>query len=416
MLKNKTTVQRNFGNIISGEWIAAENNASGATVNLVPEFPMDTPYRGNFQAIQTGNDKLNVLNTAHCEEDDEISGHSAGKLQLRWLKIIKLSDEEDKYIAQPREQTVLVPHLSDCSANSDGWLYLKMQRIQSGNADVTFSDDVLGEVKLKFALHCTADLPNDSKTYSILPLATVILDNNGEIEEIVQQQFGPGVLCVPIDIEDSSSSSTDEDSSSSSQSESISSSSSVSDIIKSDSRDSSSTIIDPPEDSSSSVSGDDIIVDVLLKYNETSIGDFMGMGVETHTTNVLLKGSFTAAAVYPANGYTVTMTGTANYDFGNGETNSEEISWEMNILQNTQRSCWDVYHQKINDWAGYYNEKNSEFDTDFSTPTYTFPTLQSMPSYPIGTICVVHHLIYGVSNNVPDNDLQSTLEITFTRK
>lgn len=409
MLKKKTAIRRNYTNLISGEWIAAENNASGAIINMVPEFPADTPYRGNFQVMQSDSGTLNVLNTATCDEDNEIARNSSGELLLHWIKIIKIAGAEEKYAAQPRGKTITVPHLTGCSANSTGWFYLKMSRTNS-SGDISFQDDALGDVKLRFSLHCTPDLPDDNNTTVILPLAAVIVNQSGEVEEIIQQQFGPGILWVPNDPEPGSSSSQ----TSSSIGEESSSSNTGDDII-SNSPSSSGIIIDPPE-SSSSQPETDIIIQAVLKYNEVSIGDFMGTGVETHTANYQLTGTFVAKKSTPANGYTVRMTGTATFDFGNGDIATENIAWDMNVLQNTQRSCWDIFHMKINDWAGYYNEKNSEDDIDFSTPVYTFPSLQSMPGYPVGIIRVEHHLIYGATNNPPDNDLNSTLEITFTRK
>ena len=403
MIKKNTSVKRNLHNIIGGEWLVAENNATGSIINLVPELPMSSPYRGNFQAVQIEDNQLNIINTAHAEEDSHEAAQSSGELLLRWTKIIKVPNEADKYIAQPKEKTVTVPALASCTATSNGWLYLKMVRLPEGG-DISFSDEVLGKVDLQFLLQYATEIPDDSKTSSILPLAAVILNSDNEIEEIVQQQFGPGVLWIPDDVSEVSSSS-----------EIPSSSSEI--------PESSSSIVpeDPdvpviPDDSSSSVTTDEIIIGVELEYTEESTGDAMGTGVITQTSHAVLSGSFTAQTNYPANGYDVQLTGTIYYDYGDGETSNQEVSWVVNIFRNTTRSCWDVYHLKINDWAMYYNEKNSEFDTDFSTPVYTFPDLQSMPGYPIGSIQVDHHLVHGASNAVPDNDLTSSLVITFTRK
>ena len=96
MIKKNTSVKRNFHNIIGGEWLVAENNATESIINLVPEFSTPSPYRGNFQAVQTGTNKLNVINTAHAEEDSNEAAQSAGELLLRWTKITKVSGEEDK--------------------------------------------------------------------------------------------------------------------------------------------------------------------------------------------------------------------------------------------------------------------------------------------------------------------------------
>ena len=79
-----------------------------------------------------------------------------------------------------------------------------------------------------------------------------------------------------------------------------------------------------------------------------------------------------------------------------------------------QTASLSSYHVRVSDWAGFYQGQDTEYDTVFSTPVYKFPPLNSMPDYPVGTIQVEHHLIYGVSNEVPDNDLSSTLTITFT--
>ena len=427
MIKKNTSVKRNFHNIIGGEWLVAENNATESIINLVPEFPTPSPYRGNFQAVQTGTNELNVINTAHAEEDSNEAAQSAGELLLRWTKITKVSGEEDKYIAQPKEKTVTVPPMQSCAAADSGWLYISMIRRYDQKGVISFQDETLGDVQLDFMLNYSSKLPSDNSVISVLPIASVIFNDQKEIEEIVQQQYGPGVLWVynsttPFS---SSSSSSDDPASSSSNDPDVpvipddSSSSNDPDVpvIPDDS----SSSDDPdvpviPDDSSSSVTADEIIIEVNLEYFEESTGDIMGTGVITQTSHTILSGRFTAQTTCPANGYNVQLTGSTCYDYGDGDTSTEEINWLVNILRNTTRNCWDIYHLKINEWAMYHNEKNSEFDTDFSTPVYTFPDLQSLPGYPAGTIQVEHHLIYGVSNAIPDNDLTSSLVITFIRK
>ena len=405
MLKKKTPIYRQQHNLIGGEWTDAENNARGSIINLVPEFPIASPYRGNFQVVQTDANKLNLLNTAHCEEEDEMARNSSGELLLRWMKITRVPGEEEKYIAQPRGKTVTVPHLSDCRIYSDGWFYLKMSRVEHSTGDITFQDEVLGEVKLRFDLVNTPQLPNESLTTGILPLATVITNSQGNIEEIIQQQFGPGVLWVPNNIqEESSSSGSSSSGSSSSENPDFSSSSGHPDIP-----------VNPPEDSSSSTN-EDIIIQVTLQYDEICKGDFVGLGVETHRYNMLLTGSFTASQNYPNNGYTVRMTGSVVKDYGDGSPITEEVSWDINIFRNEDAGHWDVYHLKVIDWAGYYQSQSSEDDIDFTTPVYIFPDLQTMLTYPLGIIQVDHHLIHGASLDVPDNDLTSSLQITFTRQ
>lgn len=400
MIKKNTAVKRKIHNLIGGEWLAAENNAAGSIINLVPEFPMSEPYRGNFQAIQTDTNQLNVINTALAEEDSTEAENSAGDVLLRWTKIEKLPGEEDKYIAIPQEKTVTVPAMNPCNALDSGWLYMKMIRLYNGQGRISFKDETLGNVQLDFMLGYSAVLPSDNNgVITILPIAAVTFNDNKEIEEIVQQQFGPGVMWVPTAASAVLNSSSSEEPSSSS-------------FVYPDIPD----VPVIPEDSSSSVISDKIIIEVDLEYTEASTGDIMGTGVTTQTSHAVLSGKFTGQTSYPANGYTVQLTGSVYYDYGNGETSTEELNWVVEIFRNTTRSCWDVYHLKINDWAMYQNEKNSEFDTDFSTPVYSFPDLQSMPGYPQGTIRVDHHLIHGVSNAIPDNDLTSSLVITFTRK
>ena len=397
MIKKNTSVKRNFHNIIGGEWLVAENNATESIINLVPEFPTPSPYRGNFQAVQTGTNELNVINTAHAEEDSNEAAQSAGELLLRWTKITKVSGEEDKYIAQPKEKTVTVPPMQSCAAADSGWLYISMIRRYDQKGVISFQDETLGDVQLDFMLNYSSKLPSDNSVISVLPIASVIFNDQKEIEEIVQQQYGPGVLWVY-------NSTTPFSSSSSSSDDPASSSSNDPDV----------PVI--PDDSSSSVTADEIIIEVNLEYFEESTGDIMGTGVITQTSHTILSGRFTAQTTCPANGYNVQLTGSTCYDYGDGDTSTEEINWLVNILRNTTRNCWDIYHLKINEWAMYHNEKNSELDTDFSTPVYTFPDLQSLPGYPAGTIQVEHHLIYGVSNAIPDNDLTSSLVITFIRK
>ena len=130
--------------------------------------------------------------------------------------------------------------------------------------------------------------------------------------------------------------------------------------------------------------------------------------------DMVLSGTFIAQPNYPDNGYTVHLTGAIYHDYGDGDANSEEISLDMNIFKNQERCCWDIFHTWISNLAAYYQGQNPEEDTDFSTPVYIFPPLDSMPNYPFGMIQVEHHLLYGVSNEVLDNDLSSILTITFT--
>ena len=426
MLKKKTPVKRTYRPLIGGEWIASENNAAGTIVNLIPEFPMTEPYRGNFQAVRISNDHINVLNTAHWDETDERSSESSGELLLRWFKISKVPGEEDKFKALPREKTVTVPHKSACQVQENGWLYLKMSRV-SANGDVSFHDEVLGDVQLQFTLGYSTALPGDTNSSAVLPLAAATVNAEKEIEEIVQQQFGPGVLWVPDDVAGESSSSSEppieppdepdepiepEDSSSSENPDD------PDNPIEPEDSSSSEIPDDPdvpitPEDSSSSEDPEKNIT-VILHYHENSTGDFAGTGVTTMQAEFTLTGTFTTQTSSPANGYMVRLSGTAYYDYGDGDTSSEEVIFDVNVFKNAERSCWDIYHVRVSDWAGFYQGQDTEYDTVFSTPVYKFPPLNSMPDYPVGTIQVEHHLIYGVSNEVPDNDLSSTLTITFT--
>lgn len=323
------------------------------------------------------------------------------------MKIVKVPGEENNYIAQPREKTVTVPHMDDCRVTANGWIYLKMSRIGEGMGDADFHDKVLGEVNLRYHLFFSEKLPDDTKNSSILPLAAVTVDEKGYIDEIIQQHYGPGVLWVPVDVTEESSSSIIEPESSSSE-----------EPVEPDSSSSIDTPNPPvilPDDSSSSTPSDEIIVKVTLEYNETCTGDFSGNGIEHHTSTFMLTGQFTADKTYPTNGYSVKMTGTATYNYGNGEVGSENLAWDMTVYRNTTAARWDVYNLRVNDWAGYYQGKDSETDTDFSTPVYIFPDLQSMTNYPSGYIAVDHHLIHGASLNIPDNDLHSSLNITFVR-
>ena len=421
MLKKKTSVKRSCHPVIGGDWLVAENNAAGAIVNLVPEFPASAPYRGNFHAIQTSENHLNAVNTAHCEEDDELASANTGELMLRWLKICKVPGEDEKFKALPREKTVTVPHLLECHAETDGWLYLKMSRTAGSAGDVSFQDEVLGDVQLRFDLLYAPSLPNDSSSSAILPLASATVNDKGEIEEIIQQQFGPGVLWVPDDVSEESSSSDDPPID-------------PPDIpVIPDEPDEPVEPDDPddpddpdvpdipeepeepeePDESSSSENPSRIII-VELEYHEVSTGDFAGTGIHTMKADLTMSGTFTTQSRYPSNGYTVQMTGTMDYDYGDGDTSTEDVIFDMTVFKNTGRSCWDIFQYRVNHWAGYYQGTNPDEDTDFSTPVYIFPPLDSMADYPSGTIQVEHRLLYGVSNEVLDNDLSSTLTITFT--
>ena len=450
MLKKKTSVNRTIHNLIGGEWLVAENNARGSILNLVPEFQANASYRGNFQAVQANGETLNVLNTAHCEEDDESAGNSSGELQLRWIKITRISGDEDKYIAQLREKSVTVPHLSDCPATSDGWLYLKMSRVETIPGDISFYDDVLGDVKLRFQLLFSENLPDDSQTSCILPLASVTVNDKNEIDEIIQQQFGPGVLWVPhnvtvnVDPIDPDPIDPDPIDPDPIDPDPIDPDPIDPDPIDPDPIDPDPIDpdpidpdpidpdpidpdpidpdpidpdpIDPPEDSSSSTPDGKTIIDVIWQYDSVTRGDFTGLGMETHTYHLLLTGSFAISSSYPDAGYNVCMTGTIIKDYGDGSPITENVSWDLNVFRNQAAGRWDVFSPKLSDWAAYYQEQDSDFDTDFSTPVYLFPDLQTTPLYPVGSIQVDHHLIHGVSNPVPDSDLTSSLIITFNRR
>ena len=406
MLKKKTSVRRNLHTLVGGDWIAAENSARNSCINLVPEFPMAAPYRGNFQVVQSNAGRVKVVNSAFYDDDDETAAQSSGELQLRWMKIVQVPGEETRYIAQPQEKTVTVPDMYDCQVTGNGWLYLKMSRLSAPIGEADFHDKVLGDVYLRYHLFFDEKLPDDTKNSSILPLAAITVDQQGYIDEIIQQQYGPGVLWVPVDVgSDSSSAIITPDPPPEEPEEPDTPV--IPDTPK-------PPVILPGDSSSSSVS-DEIIISVTLEYNETSIADFIGNGVETHTTKVLLNGQFTADANYPANGYIVNLTGTATYDYGGGDVESETLSWDVTLYRNINSARWDVYHLRINDWAGFYQEKDSEFDTDFSTPVYIFPDLQSMPNYPSGYIAVDHKLILGASKNIPDMDQTSSLLIKFVR-
>ena len=394
MLKKISPVY-NSSVIIGGEWLVAENNSAGSTINMIPEFPMNESYRGHFHIINNADNTISVCDTSFADETQADTVSEAGTIKLRWHKVIRHTEE--LYYAMPRWKTVRVPALQNCSVNSSGWLILKMTRTD-GQGTVSFNDDYLGSVNLNFRWQFSTTLPQDSKTQDFLIIGAVNLDANGDIYEIFQQQSGAGTLWIPMEKApyESSSSIIISDSiiSESKVSESKISESKVSESKVSESKVSESKI----SESKVSDSSDEYIpVEANLIFCQTETNSYGSFSEYT----LLLTGTFLARADGSISSYNIIMQGQETNKDSYGETSSNLISCYLSLYLNTQRNCWDIslnYGSQI--WWSYLSAA--------STPVYIFPDLNQYPLIPGGKIRVEQYVGDDIS------EIERIFEITFT--
>ena len=451
MLKANSAIDRRA--LRAGDFTVIENNTAGAAVNIIPEFPCYDEYRGNFHAVNTQDNQIAVYNTAFEEIEDSSRLKYAGTLQLRWQEI-KKDEAEEKYFSLPRQKIAEVPVLKKLTVRNNGWLYLKMTRVYSETADFSFSDDYLGSVKLNFSWHLEDALPQPAKSSDIMPVATIIMDDEGFIAEIVQQHFGPGSLWIPLEVTEESSSSFIDDSSSSDDIYSSSSNNSTSnndddsisnnddsssgnnnddsssnnDDDSSGNDDSSSNNNDDSSgnnnddsfsesSSSSDIISEEYVINVTLRYYETKTIRYSENATYTEIFEVNLTGAFTVNPQMPSNSYSLVMTGTESQDAGWGAgVNTVNVQHSVSIYKNEQLGLWMYFDQHAPaSWGEYQSGYDSQSDTMLDTAVYNYPQISANMLYPASAIQVDHHIVVGTKAEIPDTDMDSTLQINFVR-
>lgn len=405
MIKKYTSISRSNFNLIGGEWLTAENNAGESILNFSPEFCWDASgsYRGNFHVLNgTLSNTVSVFDTALGDETTALAQSRSGTLQLRWQEIFP-GETAQSYYSRPCRVITDVAPLVDLPVTQSGWLVLRMSLSNNTGCDFAFEDSYLGSVYLKFDWLLLPDLPEAESKSDFLAVATLILDNNNNVE-IIQQQFGPGTLWIPL-AEPSQSDSTSSSSSHSSSSEDKSSSS-LSESA------SSSSISD-----SESISDETAYIEVTFFYQETTDSLQPDGSTLKRYGEVALTGGFTAVNPYPENGYTVVLTGTETYDDGEGSgIQTAAATHTMQVFRNDELARWDFYDADALDWAELLDYEDTANDISYSTPVYDFPAAAVTDVYPAGTIQVDHYVINGVSEAVPFYVLTSSLTITFEVK
>ncbi|MBE6380513.1 MAG: hypothetical protein E7047_06250 [Lentisphaerae bacterium] len=435
MLEKFTSVKRNQLPLVGGDWIISENNANESIINLNPEFMFQPPYRGNF-AVSNNNDALlNVYDTTFVGSDESNAPDRSGTVTLRWQKIIQSGET---YYSIPCGKTADAPSLSDFKVNKNGWLLLQMKRVNSQSADVMFSDDYLGNVALDFKWIFKESIPTPESSKVYLAAAGVIFDEDAEIAEVVQQQFGPAELWIPLEVseQESSSSSNGSESSTSgtdsgsSNSESGSSSSNESSSSRSESesgensesksgensesKSGSLSFSISHDDSSSGDDGENKVIRVTFYYREDmNARDTLDSPNEIYRYRELaLTGEFTANSQYPEYGYQVLLTGTEYYNTEDGDF-EEEIVHTMTVFKDGENAIWTFYDYDAEDWGDWYDKYDEYLDKVYETPVYEHPAVADHPVYPLGNIRVDHHIVQGTTELGQLNDLQSSLIINF---
>lgn len=407
MLKNNSSADYNSPRLVGGDFMVAENNTGYSAINLVPEFPVNCCYRGNFHVISSSESTVSVYDTTFIDEAEvPDSAAYSGYVSLRWFETEK-NDDDNTMIIRQRSRLMPLPKLTEQTVTSSGWLIMKMTRIENGEADYSFEDDVLGQVKLQFRWLLKDQLPEHEKQSDYLPVAGIIVTEEG-IAEIIQQQYGMGTLWLPMQLTEESSSSS---SSSSSSDDNSSSSSSMSES------ESTSESASDNRESSSSSEGNEMLILVDLHYSAVSDIDINGDGMPVRMFyQTTLSGSFTAVKPYPQGGYQVTLTGTVSNDYGDGEgLFTDPHSMEVTVFRNDELQRWEAYNGYLGSWSEYLNDQNSDDDIDYTTPIYEFPPADADDFYPSGSIKVTHRLIDGASYTPPENTRNTELIVTFTK-
>lgn len=402
-MSNQTkTPTSNADRLIGGEYIAVENNRTQQAVSLLPEFVQE-PYRGNFHTIINENNTLSVLNTALCDELRALESPVANTVKLRWLEVRKKDDNTDHFL--PRQRLAAVSGIAELAAGESGYIYLQMRRT-AGKGDISFTDDFLGEVNLQFRWKFAAELPESDTGIEIMPAAAVVVDEEGSICDIVQQQFGIPELWIPSEASNESSSSSDSWSYSYSYSHSDEESeSSFSESIPSDSSDSSAS-------SDSWSSSDDFLRPVLINlyyYEEGT--EFYDDGVsESWIYEVQMTGTFIADHGQYTAEYTASLEGSGTMtDTNTGHKADIGIIFTVKFTRNESTNVWEMTSEDgPYDWW-VDNTTIEEGVKVIDVTVHSFPALDSNPTAPLDTIRV--EKIINANQKI-----NSTFRMTFTQQ
>ena len=413
MLKTQTSVKTAFPRLIGGENIVVENNAHGSAVNLLDDMEYTLLYQGNFHVIDLEDNIITVRDTSFVDPDAEELPDTAGTVYLCWQEIVQ-EESSKRYYSLHRSCIATIPAMTERAVDSPGWLLLKVSRAESGG-DYTFTDSYLGYMALNFDWIIKSEIPGNSQSASYLPVAALLIDEENNELEIVQQQFGPAEIFLPLQFEAA------EESSSSSIfvdppfEESSSSSFIYVDPPFEESSSSSFIYVDPPfeesSSSSSSSSSSEIIEGVFtvtLHYEEEHIEYYQGQGF-SDILRYDLSGTGVFSAVYPDGGYRVMLTGECFTDYRTGMPDTNPVQVEIILMHNPDNECWDFYCQYSNNWSQFYDYYDVDDDTMYLTPVYDVYGYKDAPHLPLGTMRVEHHIIYGYNLSEPTGEFKSSL-------
>ena len=411
MIKQNTSISRRTQDIIGGEWICAENNTHGTAINFVPElfFAENNTYRGHFHVIDNGNGTISVYNTTEYQFDNENTPDDSGVVFLHWQEITEV-DEEGTHCAFFRKKLFVIPVLEHQRITQSGWLVLKIRRLADGvSSNYTFSDKYLGEIAVEFSWYLMKSLTLPPENCDYLFIAYINYDSKNSAMEIVQQQYGPALMRLPMTSQGESSSSA----------ESSSSTSSSSSSSTSDSQNSNSSTSGEDSDSGSSNSSSSSISDASIIYVNfyylAKTTTLNGSELTYAYTEMQLNGSFAPGETYPANGYQLTMTGWEKYTLDiTNEPFVNEQKHSMRIFRNTDSGFWDFFDAQTYDWGAYYDYYDSANDVLSKTTLYEHPDLENNPVYPRGQILVNHEITRGTTSATPSYFMTSKLIVTFS--
>lgn len=380
-------------NSISTEYIAVENNSREQTITLVPEFVQE-PYRGSFHVFINEDNTLSVLNTSFTDEFRAQEAPTGGTVKLCWMEAHKNSG--DICISLPRQRFAEVKSLSSLAAAESGFIYLQMRRTEK-NGDISFTDDFLGEVHLQFRWKFAAALPQpDSKT-DIVAAAAVIVDEDGTVCDIVQQQFGIPELWIPPEESSDSSASHDKSDSTSKDDEESESSSSES---KENEKDDDEEITD------------DFLRPVLVKlyYYEEGTEYYDEGESESWIYEVEMSGTFIADHSQYVAEYTVSLEGAGTMtDKDTGHVADLGIIFTVKFTRDESANLWKMTSQE-----GHYewwvdNTTVEEGVKVIDVTLYSFPALDTNPTAPLDTI--------RVEKTINTNQkITSSFRMTFTQQ
>ena len=377
---------------VSTEYIAVENDSRQQTITLVPEFVQE-PYRGNFHAFINEDNTLSVLNTTLCDEFRAQEAPSGGVVKLCWLEAHKNSG--DLCISLPRKRFAEVKSISNLPAPQSGFIYLQMRKTKE-KGDISFSDDFLGEVHLQFKWKFAAELPETDAKTDIVPTAAVIVDEDGTVCDIVQQQFGIPELWIPPEESSDSSSSHDHSDSTSKDDEESESSSSESKENTDDEDDITNEFLRP--------------VLIKLYYHEEGTEFYDDGESESWIYEVEMSGSFIADHSQYVAEYTASLEGFGTMTNKNtGHVADLGIIFTVKFSRNESANLW-----KMTSDDGPYewwvdNTTVEEGVKIIDVTLYSFPALDTNPTAPLDTI--------RVEKIINDNQkITSSFRMTFTQQ